>query len=119
MTNSRGRVDATAESQSAWKSTKSLLGTCITDPPTRKMLLFVMMVQTFFIMSGGNTITYYFPTIPKPIGLKFSQALLFSAVYGMTKVASVLFYAFYLTDRFDLRPLLIIAHRWIPCVYSI
>jgi MFS family permease len=53
----RGRVDATAESLSAWQSTKSLLGTCINDPPTRKMLLFVMIVQTFFIMSGGNSIT--------------------------------------------------------------
>ena len=94
----RGRVDATAESQSAWQSTKSLLSTCITDRPTRKMLLFVMIVQTFFIMSGGNSITYYAP----------SQVLLFSAVYGMIKVASVLFYAFYLTDRFGQRPLLII-----------
>ena len=41
----RGRVDATAEIQSAWQSTKSLLSTCITDPPTRKMLLFVMIVH--------------------------------------------------------------------------
>jgi sugar porter (SP) family MFS transporter len=104
----RGRVDALAESQSAWQSTKSLLGTCITDAPTRKMLLFVMIVQTFFIMSGGNSITYYAPTILKSIGLKSSQVLLFSAVYGMIKVASVLFYAFYLTDRFGRRPLLLI-----------
>lgn len=104
----RSRVDTTAESQSAWQSTKSLLGTCITDPPTRKMLLFVMIVQTFFIMSGGNSITYYAPTILKSIGLNSTQILLFSAVYGMIKVASVLSYAFYLTDRFGRRPLLLI-----------
>lgn len=72
------------------------------------MLLFVMIVQTFFIMSGGNSITYYAPTILKSIGLNSNQVLLFSAVYGMIKVASVLFYAFYLTDRFGRRPLLII-----------
>lgn len=104
----RGRVDANAEIQSAWQSTKSLLGTCVADPSTRKMLLFVMIVQTFFIMSGGNSITYYAPTILKSIGLDSAQVLLFSAIYGMIKVFSMLFYAFYLTDRFGRRPLLLI-----------
>ncbi|KAK5790226.1 hypothetical protein VI817_007513 [Penicillium citrinum] len=104
----RGRVDANAETQSAWQSIKSLLGTCITDPPTRKMLFFVILVQTFFIMSGGNSITYYAPTILKSIGLDSAQVLLFSAIYGMIKVFSMLFYAFYITDRFGRRPLLLI-----------
>lgn len=104
----RGSVDATVETQSGWQSTKSLLATCVTDPPTRKMLLFVMIVQTFFIMSGGNSITYYAPTILKSIGLNSDQVLLFSAVYGMIKVASMLLYAFYITDRFGRRPLLLI-----------
>ena len=72
------------------------------------MLLFVMIVQTFFIMSGGNSITYYAPTILKSIGLNSDQVLLFSAIYGMIKVASVCLYAFYLTDRFGRRPLLLI-----------
>ncbi|KAJ6028860.1 hypothetical protein N7540_004436 [Penicillium herquei] len=104
----RSCLDSTAKIQSAWQSTKSLVGQCITDPPTRKMLLFVMIVQTFFIMSGGNSITYYAPTILKSIGLHSEQVLLFSAIYGMIKVVSVCLYAFYLTDRFGRRPLLLI-----------
>ncbi|KAK9860813.1 hypothetical protein MYU51_006105 [Penicillium brevicompactum] len=104
----KSRFDANADSQSALQSVKSLLGSCITDPPTRKLLLFVTIIQTFFIMSGGNSITYYAPTILKSIGLNSQQRLLFSAVYGMIKVASVFFYAFVLTDRFGRRPLLLI-----------
>ncbi|CAG8099031.1 unnamed protein product [Penicillium salamii] len=104
----KGRFDASADSQSAFASYKSLLGSCVTDPPTRKLLLFVIIIQTFFIMSGGNSITYYAPTILKSIGLDSQQRLLFSAIYGMIKVASVFLYAFVLTDRFGRRPLLLI-----------
>ncbi|CAG8400618.1 unnamed protein product [Penicillium salamii] len=104
----KGRFDASADSQSAFASFKSLLGSCVTDPPTRKLLLFVIIIQTFFIMSGGNSITYYAPTILKSIGLDSQQRLLFSAIYGMIKVASVFLYAFVLTDRFGRRPLLLI-----------
>ncbi|CAI7676146.1 unnamed protein product [Penicillium palitans] len=104
----KSRFDAGADSRSAFESFKSLLGSCITDPPTRKLLLFVTIIQTFFIMSGGNSITYYAPTILESIGLNSRQRLLFSAVYGMIKVASVFLYAFVLTDRFGRRPLLLI-----------
>ncbi|KAJ6094266.1 hypothetical protein N7467_003111 [Penicillium canescens] len=82
----KGRVNANTEVQSALIAFKSLLGSCITDPPTRKMLIFVIIIQTFFIMS----------------------VLLFSAVYGLIKVISVFLYAFFLTDRFGRRPLLLI-----------
>ncbi|KAH8435227.1 sugar porter family MFS transporter [Aspergillus melleus] len=104
----QARMSAHAESQSALQAFKSLLGSCITDPPTRKLLLFVVIIQTFFIMSGGNSITYYAPTILKSIGLDSTQILLFSAVYGLVKLVSVLLYAFILTDRFGRRPLLLI-----------
>ncbi|KAI9040571.1 sugar porter family MFS transporter [Aspergillus affinis] len=104
----QARMTANAEPQSALQSFKSLLGSCITDPPTRKLLLFVVIVQTFFIMSGGNSITYYAPTILKSIGLDSTQILLFSAIYGLVKLVSVLLYAFILTDRFGRRPLLLI-----------
>ena len=104
----KGRVDANAETKSALASFISLLGSCTTDPPTRKLLLFVLIIQTFFIMSGGNSITYYAPTILKSIGLDSQQRLLSSAVYGMIKVASVFLYAFVLNDRFGRRPLLLI-----------
>lgn len=104
----KGRVNANAETQTALQAFKSLLSACVTDPATRKLLLFVTIIQTFFIMSGGNSITYYAPTILKSIGLNSAQRLLFSAVYGMIKVASVLLYAFVLTDRFGRRPLLLI-----------
>lgn len=40
-------------------------------------------------MSGGNSITYYAPTILRSIGLNSQQRLLFSAVYSMVKVVSV------------------------------
>lgn len=93
----KSRFDVNADSQSALQSLKSLLGSCITDPPTRKLLLFVTIIQTFFIMSGGNSITYYAPTILKSIGLNSQQRLLFSAIYGMIKFASVFLYAFVLT----------------------
>lgn len=104
----RSRVDLAVENQSVWQSTRVLLGKCLHDPPTRKMLLFVTIVQTFFIMSGGNSITYYAPTILKSTGFNSDQVLLFTAIYGMIKVISVFLYAFYLTDRFGRRPLLLI-----------
>ncbi|KAJ5692622.1 hypothetical protein N7462_002045 [Penicillium macrosclerotiorum] len=104
----KGRVDAHVEAKSGWQALQSLLGACLRDPPTRKLLLFVMTVQTFFIMSGGNSITYYAPTILKSIGLNSQQRLLFTAVYGLIKVVSVFLYAFVLTERLGRRPLLLI-----------
>ncbi|KAL4963435.1 uncharacterized protein BDV14DRAFT_176562 [Aspergillus stella-maris] len=59
-------------------------------------------------MSGGNSITYYAPTILVSIGLDSAQVLLFTAIYGLIKVVSVFLYAFFLTDRFGRRPLLLI-----------
>lgn len=104
----KGNVSANTETVSGWIAMKNLLGSCLSDPPSRKLLLFVMLVQTFFIMSGGNSITYYAPTILKSIGLNSTQVLLFTAVYGLIKVASVFLYAFVLTERFGRRPLLLI-----------
>jgi len=100
-------VEQQAENEKGWKGVKNLFSMCVTDAATRKILLFVLIVQTLFIMSGGNSITYYAPTILKSIGLNSEQQLLFSAIYGMIKVASVLLYAMVLTDRFGRRPLLL------------
>jgi xanthine/uracil permease len=59
-------------------------------------------------MSGGNSITYYAPTILGNMGFDSKEELLFTAIYGMMKVASVLFYSIMLTERFGRRPLLLI-----------
>ncbi|KAL4738797.1 hypothetical protein BDV11DRAFT_205644 [Aspergillus similis] len=87
---------------------RSLVKECARDSAARHLLVFVVLIQTFFIMSGGNSITYYAPTILKSIGLADDQVLLFTAVYGLIKVVSVFLYAFFLTERFGRRPLLLI-----------
>ncbi|KAL4935908.1 hypothetical protein BDV06DRAFT_217071 [Aspergillus oleicola] len=97
-----------AESKGGLDALKSLLKQCFQDSAIRHLFVFVLLIQTFFIMSGGNSITYYAPTILESIGLDSSQVLLFTAVYGLIKVVSVFFSAFFLTDRFGLRPLLLI-----------
>ncbi|KAL3440456.1 general substrate transporter [Aspergillus insuetus] len=97
-----------SEGQRAVDALKSLVKQCIQDGATRHLLLFVLLIQTFFIMSGGNSITYYAPTILASIGLNSQQVLLFTAVYGLIKVVSVFLYAFFLTDRYGRRPLLLI-----------
>lgn len=102
----RTKMDANVESQSAWDAIKSLMKLCIHHALTRKVVLFVTLIQLFFIFSGGNSITYYSPTILQSIGLNSRQVLLFTAVYGCIKLASVFLYAFALTDRFGRRPLL-------------
>ncbi|KAE8146988.1 general substrate transporter [Aspergillus avenaceus] len=106
----RSKVDTTAESvsQSALQQVGSFLKSCVTHAPTRRLLIFVTLIQTFFIMCGGNSITYYAPTILKSVGLGSTQVLLFTGVYGLIKVVSVFFYAFFLTDRYGRRPLLLI-----------
>ncbi|OJJ83768.1 uncharacterized protein ASPGLDRAFT_1491857 [Aspergillus glaucus CBS 516.65] len=107
MAELRAKMSANAESQGAWDNTKSLMKLCIRHPPTRKVVLFVTLIQLFFIFSGGNSITYYAPTILQSIGLNDRQVLLFTSIYGCIKLASVFLYAFALTDRFG-RPLLLI-----------
>ncbi|RDW58929.1 sugar porter family MFS transporter [Aspergillus mulundensis] len=87
---------------------KSLAKECVQDSATRHLLFFVVLIQTFFIMSGGNSITYYAPTVLESIGLDDTEVLLFTAVYGLIKVVSVFLYAFFLTERFGRRPLLLI-----------
>lgn len=104
----RAKMTANAESQGAWDATKHLMKLCVHHPPTRKVVLFVTLIQLFFIFSGGNSITYYAPTILQSIGLNDRQVLLFTAVYDCIKLASVFLYAFALTDRFGRRPLLLI-----------
>ncbi|RAL03466.1 sugar porter family MFS transporter [Aspergillus ibericus CBS 121593] len=100
------KLDTTSES--AVQAFLTLLRECIHHAPTRKVLLFVTLIQTFFIMSGGNSITYYAPDILNSIGLTQTQVLLFTAIYGLIKFVSVLFYAFFLTDRYGRRPLLLL-----------
>ncbi|KAL4916139.1 general substrate transporter [Aspergillus aurantiobrunneus] len=97
-----------AEHKGALESLKWLVTQCIQDSSTRHLFVFVLLIQTFFIMSGGNSITYYAPTILESMGLNSQQVLLFTAVYGLIKVVSVFLYAFFLTDRYGRRPLLLI-----------
>lgn len=104
----QSKMDANAESQGGLDALKSLAKLCVRHAPTRKMVLFVSLIQLFFIFSGGNSITYYAPTILTSIGLNSKQVLLFTAVYGCIKLVSVFIYAFALTDRFGRRPLLLI-----------
>ncbi|KAL4926354.1 sugar porter family MFS transporter [Aspergillus undulatus] len=101
-------AEVDSENKRSLDALKSLTKQCLQDSSTRHLLLFVLLIQTFFIMSGGNSITYYAPTILESIGLDSTQVLLFTAVYGLIKVVSVFLYAFYLTDRFGRRPLLLI-----------
>lgn len=99
------------ECQSAdgiWKASTIVLQRVWNEKPVRKILIFVLVVQTFFIMSGGNSITYYAPNILKSVGFDSEKVLLFTAVYGLIKFLSVLIYALYLTERFGRRPLLLI-----------
>lgn len=104
----KAKVDAGAETQRGWQAFVSLVRSISKSAPTRKLILFVLLIQTFFIMSGGNSITYYAPTILESIGMDSQQRLLFTAVYGLIKVLSVLLYAFILTERYGRRPLLLI-----------
>ncbi|KAL3478844.1 general substrate transporter [Aspergillus californicus] len=97
-----------AENKRGLDALKSLIGQCVNEASTRHLLLFVVLIQTFFIMSGGNSITYYAPTILGSMGFNSTQVLLFTAVYGLIKVVSVFLYAFFLTERFGRRPLLLI-----------
>ncbi|KAL4896426.1 general substrate transporter [Aspergillus ambiguus] len=102
------KVDVNAEQPSGLQELRGYVMQCVNHAPTRHVLVFVLLIQTFFIMSGGNSITYYAPTILKSIGLNSTQILLFTAVYGLIKVLSVLLYAFVLTDRYGRRPLLLL-----------
>ncbi|KAL4898059.1 sugar transporter [Aspergillus ambiguus] len=104
----RSRVDHNAEGLGGWGVMKNFLTQCYREAATRKILVFVMLVQTFFIMSGGNSITYYAPTILNSIGFDAEKVLLFTAVYGTIKFLSVFFYSFILTERFGRRPLLLV-----------
>ncbi|GKZ35193.1 hypothetical protein AbraIFM66950_005746 [Aspergillus brasiliensis] len=79
-----------------------------TEKPVRKILIFVLIIQTFFITSGGNSITYYAPNILKSVGFDSERVLLFTAVYGLIKFLSVFIYAMFLIERFGRRPLLLI-----------
>ncbi|RAH80529.1 general substrate transporter [Aspergillus japonicus CBS 114.51] len=99
--------DAPATGQSPWKSIQQSCRQFASDPTFRKVLVLVLFIQTFFIMSGGNSITYYAPTILASIGFNSSKVLLFTAVYGTIKFLSVFLYAFFLTERFGRRPLLL------------
>ncbi|OOF96474.1 hypothetical protein ASPCADRAFT_206651 [Aspergillus carbonarius ITEM 5010] len=100
------RLDTTPKSGA--QAFLSLMRECIHHAPTRKVLLFVTLIQTFFIMSGGNSITYYAPNILDSIGLTQSQVLLFTAIYGLIKFLAVFLYAFFLTDHYGRRPLLLL-----------
>ncbi|KAL3442309.1 general substrate transporter, partial [Aspergillus insuetus] len=94
--------------EGAWKASTIVLRRVWNERPVRKILIFVFTIQTFFIMSGGNSITYYAPNILKSVGFNSEKVLLFTAVYGLIKFVSVLVYAMFLTERFGRRPLLLI-----------
>lgn len=101
------KVSSEAEEAKGFHGLVQLIKLCSTNPSIRSRLFFTLIIQTLFIMSGGNSITYYAPTILKSIGLVNTQILLFTAVYGLIKVSSVFIYAMFLVDRFGRRPLLI------------
>ncbi|KAF2137189.1 uncharacterized protein K452DRAFT_329317 [Aplosporella prunicola CBS 121167] len=103
-----GKVSTNGGQKSSLGALKELAYFCARDPSTRRRVVFCLLVQTFFIMCGGNSITYYAPNILESIGLKSTQMLLFTAIYGCIKVLSVLLYAFILTDRYGRRPLLLL-----------
>ena len=102
------KVLAEQSYERGFKAFKTLAQYCASDRATRNRVVFVILIQTFFIMCGGNSITYYNPNILKTLGLKSEQQLLFTGVYGIIKVSSVVIYAFLLADRFGRRPLLLI-----------
>lgn len=52
------------EKESGFKAFRTLMQYCASDESTRKRLMFVFIIQTLFIMSGGNSITYYVRTLP-------------------------------------------------------
>lgn len=53
----RAKVDKDSEAEGGWKAFKTLFAHCAKDPSTRKRFIFVFIIQTLFIMSGGNSIT--------------------------------------------------------------
>ncbi|KAB8207124.1 putative sugar transporter [Aspergillus parasiticus] len=96
-----------SHSGATWSAFINLLRKCVHEKPIRKIILFVLLLQTFFIMSGGNSITYYAPNILNSVGFDAEKVLLFTAVYGTIKFISVFLYSFFLTERFGRRPLLL------------
>ncbi|KAJ6012650.1 solute carrier family 2 [Penicillium canescens] len=76
-------------------------------PNLSKRFILVCLVQVFFQFSGGNIITYYNTIILNSIGFTDPKTnFLFSGIYGLVKVVSVLIYCLYFVDRFGRRPLL-------------
>ncbi|KAH8704855.1 general substrate transporter [Talaromyces proteolyticus] len=91
-----------------WETYQRFIRLCVKNKATRKIFLFVVLVQTFFIMSGGNSITYYAPNILTSVGFQPEMVLLFTAIYGTIKFLSIFFYSLFLTERFGRRPLLLV-----------
>ncbi|KAL4758072.1 general substrate transporter [Aspergillus foveolatus] len=79
-------TEVRAENKRGLDALRSLVKGCSQDSAARHLPVFVVLIQTFFIMSGGNSITYYAPTILKSIGLADDQVLLFTAIYGLIKI---------------------------------
>lgn len=76
-------------------------------PNLMKRMVLVCLIQTFFQFSGGNIITYYNTTILNSIGFTDPKInYLFSGIYGLVKVISVLCYCLYFVDNYGRRPLL-------------
>lgn len=76
-------------------------------PNLGKRLVLVGLVQLFFQFSGGNVITYYNTTILDAVGFTDPKTnFLFSGIYGLVKVVSVLLYCLYFVDNYGRRPLL-------------
>ncbi|RAL12620.1 MFS general substrate transporter [Aspergillus homomorphus CBS 101889] len=105
----RNKVDQSDDTAThgPWQAMKRSCRRLAEDKTFRRVLILVMFVQIFFIMSGGNSITYYAPTVLESIGFNAEKVLLFTAVYGTINIHSVFLYAFLLTERFGRRPLLL------------
>ncbi|WWC63043.1 uncharacterized protein I303_105642 [Kwoniella dejecticola CBS 10117] len=79
------------------------------DRTLLRRFILVMIVQIGFNFSGGNSITYYQTSILSTINVTSKDgAYLFSGVYGLMKVLAVLMYAFFCSERFGRRKMVLI-----------
>ncbi|OCF31073.1 solute carrier family 2 [Kwoniella heveanensis BCC8398] len=80
-----------------------------TDRTLLRRFILVLIVQLGFNFSGGNSITYYQTSILSTINVTTTDgAYLFSGIYGLMKVLAVLIYAFFCSERFGRRKMVLI-----------
>ncbi|WWC93843.1 hypothetical protein V866_000679 [Kwoniella sp. B9012] len=79
------------------------------DRTLLRRFILVLIVQLGFNFSGGNSITYYQTSILSTINVTTTDgAYLFSGIYGLMKVLAVLIYAFFCSERFGRRKMVLI-----------